>query len=94
MRTKGAKEMSQEFDAAAELKKYNNTETTVVYWDPTPNLLFNSLREAAKHLNENPANGPPAELIAHGSSDRFFKDGELAAVLAVAVEEAKNNRKS
>ena len=86
MRTKGAKEMSQEFDAAAELKKYNNTETTVVYWDPTPNLLFNSLREAAKHLNENPAKGPPAELIAHGSPDRFFKDGELVAV-AMAVED-------
>jgi hypothetical protein len=73
----------EEFDAEAELKKYDNTETTVVYWnDPAPNRLFDSLREAAKYLNENPAKGAPAELVAHGSTDRFFKDGELAAVLA------------
>jgi hypothetical protein len=40
----------EEFDAEAELKKYDNTETTVVYWnDPAPNRPFDSLREAAKY---------------------------------------------
>jgi hypothetical protein len=83
MRTKGGKQMIEEFDAEAELKKYDDTSTTVFYWsDTTPNRTLNSLRNAAKHLKENPGKGPLAELIAHGSVDRFFSGDELRAILA------------
>jgi hypothetical protein len=63
----------EEFSAEAELKKYDDTATTVFYWgDSTPNRTFESLPGAAKHLKENPGNGPLAELIVHDSPDDRF----------------------
>jgi len=80
---KGQTMSEEEFGAEAELKKYDDTPTTVFYWsDATPNRTLNSLRNAATHLKENPGKGPLAELIAHGSADRFFSGGELQAILA------------
>ena len=73
----------EQFDAEAELKKYDDTATTVFYWmDSTPNRTLESLRSAAKHLKENPGKGPLVELISHGSADRFFSGDELMAILA------------
>jgi hypothetical protein len=74
----------EDFDAEAELKKYENTETTVAYWNnAAPNVVMNSLRDAAKHLKENPATGSPVELFVHASPERIFsKDTEIAAILA------------
>lgn len=73
----------KEFDAEAELTKYDDTSTTVFYWsDATPNRTLNSLRSAARYLKENPGKGPLVELIAHASTDRFFSGDELQAILA------------
>jgi hypothetical protein len=78
--------INAEFDAEAELEKYENTETTVVYWnDPTtPNKICESLRAAAMHLKEIVfTTGQMAELFVHSpGGDRIFTADELKAIVA------------
>jgi hypothetical protein len=72
------------FNAEAFLQKYDNVATTVVYWGPTPNVSLESIRSAAKHLNENASNGP-VELHVHLTPDRIIAGVDLQAILAAAI---------
>jgi hypothetical protein len=73
--------MNEKLDAEAIFIKYENVQTSVVYWDSTPTVLLGSLRSAAKHLKEHPSNAAPVELHVHVPPDIIITGHELKAVL-------------
>jgi hypothetical protein len=58
----GGDQMTENFDVQALFDEYVNVETTVYYWDNTPNVTLSSLRSAADYLKGHPG---PAELHVH-----------------------------
>jgi hypothetical protein len=71
--------VSETFDAEALFEKYANVETTVIYFDSTPNEIRSSLRCAAKYLKEHPTTARVG-LHVHVSPIRIFVDDELRAI--------------
>ncbi len=76
--------MSETFDVEEVLKEYANVETTVVYFDGTPNEILGSLRCAAKYLKEHPTTARVG-LHVHVSPIRIIRDDELRAVVAAVI---------
>jgi hypothetical protein len=72
--------MNKKSDAEGLLEKYANVETTLVYFDSTPNEILGSLRCAAKYLKDHPT-AARVGLHVHVSPIRIIDDDELRAIL-------------
>jgi hypothetical protein len=78
----GGAEMTENFDVQALFDEYVNVETTVYYWDNTPNVTLSSLRSAAQYLKGHPG---PAELHVHIPGDRVIDDRDQLKAIVDAV---------
>jgi len=78
----GGDQMNEKFDVEALFHEYTYVETTVHYWDNTPDVIRDSLRSAAEYLKENPG---PAELHIHIPGDRIIDDRDQLIAIVDAV---------
>jgi hypothetical protein len=74
--------MTEKFDVQALFDEKANVETTVYYWDNTPNVTLSSLRSAAQYLKASPGH---AELHVHVPGNRIINDRDQLRAIVDAV---------